>query len=330
MNLIPQDLPSALSSMSSMIGHDKDLKNLQNTEAAQQELSIQKSTDFTLYTAEGDKVTLSSFASLEASLSTYTSKGTMAGEGSQSDVEEFSMSMEFELQLSVEGDLNEQEIKDIRRAFTQMRKMVRNLLSGKTEKAMGRASKLMDFKSISGFEAVYQYSRTYSAGEALAEETMPMPGETSEQAATPPASPAITTALPTQPTVAPTPLSPPDPEPSGAVEEKAATSPPAESTEMPGTGPSLQIEIDHLVKKMASLVVESDVETGKLVEFTSQFLDHLSAKYSYENGESSFEFSLVRQIQLSFMQKFEAMPDAGEASTETEGSEEKAPQALTA
>ncbi|MFQ5596472.1 MAG: hypothetical protein ACE5GK_00325 [Nitrospiria bacterium] len=336
MKLIPHDLPGALSSMSSLTRHDKDLKTLEDMEASRLQINIEKRSDFTLFTKDGDKVTLSSLASLEAGTTTYTSEGTLTGEAAQTEVDAFQVNKAFELELSVEGDLNKQEIKDIRRAFTQMRKMVKNYITGREDKAMHRASKIMNFKSISGFEAVYQYVRTASAYEGSLEDGMPLPLGPGNPAPAPAVmEPVKEEPAPPQETLASQPLPVSDPSSAGpaavqtvapSVDDPAPVSPlpTNESTgedipSAPGltnvspAKPFIQVEIHQLVEKMTQVVVESNADTGKLAKYTSQYLNSLSASYSRTEDGYAFELKLVKQIQAEFKLSIQEAIGAGKA-----------------
>jgi len=153
-----------------------DLGNLNKTQFSQATLQVQKSTDFTLFTEEGDKVTLSSFSILEAGFATYNNQGFIDGAVSETSAEVFYLNQEFGIKLSVEGDLNQQELKDIRKALKTIEKLAHDFFSGRTDHAVKRASKLMRLETISGFEAILQYDRSASVQTA------------STQVLTPPAS----------------------------------------------------------------------------------------------------------------------------------------------
>ena len=108
------------------------------------------SNDFTgrlsVTTAEGDTITLS--ADLEFDFRAVNYKSHVEGDGKTVDVEakcaEFSLKQEFG--VTVEGDLNGQEVKDLEKLF---RKVANIFKQYKTAKLAGRFGKL---SSLSGLD----------------------------------------------------------------------------------------------------------------------------------------------------------------------------------
>src|SRR5262245_28398005 len=86
-----------------------------SAQAAKVTVSESQSSDVTLVTAEGDRVTLSSSNSAELSFALYNAQGRVDGEDSVAASAQFSTSRSFS--LTIEGDLNKEELKDIRRAI---------------------------------------------------------------------------------------------------------------------------------------------------------------------------------------------------------------------
>jgi len=360
MNAIQNTLPDLMSSMSSHLlsSNKNNLENLSQTESSKIDLHVQKSTDITLVTAEGDKVTLSSLSTLDAGYSRYTSQGTVEGAEDSSSSETAYLKKEFSFALSIEGDLNEQELHDIRAALKTLGKMTRDFFSGNTEKAVNRASKLVGLESISRLDAVIQYERTlsYQQTQSLAP---PAPAP-EKQAAIPFNDPALAQAIPvatpengsststpvktapsaTPPSApeAPAPPSPPETAATGsspvAVNNTEETNPentvkpeaPAKSAEKP----MIQVDVSQLVEKMAKVVVESPADTGVLSKYTLQFFEHLSTQYSQKGDEGNLEFNLVKRIQSTLMQRIQNISETGESPSTDGSSQEKPAEALAA
>ncbi len=288
MDSISNTLPDVLSSMNA---HDPGLATLKNTEASQVALHLRKSTNLTLYTAEGDKVTLSSFSSLDAGYTTYTSQGMTDGRVRQTEGMAAYFSTEFAYQLSVEGDLSKDELKDIQKAFKTIGKMAGDFFSGNTGKAIERATKLSGFDTISSFEAVLHYERSASMEYARTTEVIAAPAsEPVEQIPQAPATPEETPV--SKPALDPVNVTPPPP-------------PAAEPKASPLSQSILQVNVKRLIEKITSVVVDSNVETGKLAKYTSQFLDYFSANNSLKSSENEHKLNLMRQIQTEFMMRIE-------------------------
>ena len=138
--------------------------------AARVTASTSLSKDITIETAEGDKVTLSyrndtSFqaASYDAF---YQRNSLVNGENgdlvhqrtAQSHTDIFSYSRETRFSLTVEGDLNEQERKDIREALERIDKLMMDTLQGgDLLKGAQDAAKIIALESIAAVEADYRY-----------------------------------------------------------------------------------------------------------------------------------------------------------------------------
>ena len=116
------------------------------------------STDFSgrlsVTTAEGDKITLSADIESDFRAVNYTSHA--AGNGTTTDIEakyaESSLKQEFG--VTVEGDLNDQEVKDLSKLFRKVANIFKKVLSGQDDAALAKASKLSesfgDYSSLSG------------------------------------------------------------------------------------------------------------------------------------------------------------------------------------
>ena len=128
------------------------------------------SKDITIETAEGDKVTLSyrndtSFQA--ASYDAFYQKNSLVnGENGdlmdqrtvQSHADLFAYSQESQISLAVEGDLNEQERKDIREALELIDKlMIDTLQGGDLLRGAQDAVEIIELESIAVVDADYRY-----------------------------------------------------------------------------------------------------------------------------------------------------------------------------
>lgn len=155
--------------------------SLKRTQFANASFSENKSTDLTLFTAEGDKVTFSASSSRAASQSIYTNLGLLDGIATRTEVQSFSLSESFGFEMSVEGDLNAQELKDIQEAFKTIEKLSSDFFSGKTDTVMASAMKIAGLASISSFEAVIQYERSASLQQTTTSTSSVPTAKTTEQ-----------------------------------------------------------------------------------------------------------------------------------------------------
>src|SRR6185295_14276096 len=138
----PQDNTAALNSQ-------KAPSFAAELQAAQLRVSQSQTADITIVTREGDTVTLSSSKSAELSFATYSALG-QAGKASASLS---GMTAELQrstsLSISFAGDLNKEELMDIRRALQTFQKAAHDVLTGHAEKAASRTAKLAKLDQIS-------------------------------------------------------------------------------------------------------------------------------------------------------------------------------------
>ncbi len=146
-------------------------------------MSEQQNKDITIFTKDGDKVTLSSEKQIQALYSNYSDISYQKFSGIS---DKYSMelnnyttavnnSFEYEkngsFSISVEGDLDKQEMRDIKKAIKSIDKIMTNLLSGgDLSKAAKKAMKVVNLDSISGIAADYSYEKTISVEHTVIEE----------------------------------------------------------------------------------------------------------------------------------------------------------------
>jgi hypothetical protein len=118
------------------------------------------SNDFTgrlsVTTAEGDTITLS--ADLESDFRAVNYKSRVEGDGKAVDVQakyaEFSLKQEFG--VTVEGDLNGQEVKDLEKLFRKVANIFKQYLNGHDDEALAKTAKLAErfgrLSSLSGLD----------------------------------------------------------------------------------------------------------------------------------------------------------------------------------
>jgi len=160
-------------------------------QAAKVKVSQSQTADITIVTAEGDTVTLSSSKAAELLFATYNAQGQVGGSAELHRSSTFSM--------SVEGDLNREELKDIRRAIRTIQKAANDVLRGHEEKAASRTARLANLDQIASIDADLEFHREVSVTQVSARsEAVAIP----ESTATPePASTSVT--APSEPSETP-------------------------------------------------------------------------------------------------------------------------------
>jgi hypothetical protein len=142
----------------------QDLRSLQAERAAVAAVSTSKSMDVQLVTDEGDKVTISLDARAAAMYGVFEKSAMEADDQSVQlayEKTELSASLyEREMTFTVEGDLNDEEKKDIRKALKTLDRMMNRLIHGDFKSMLGKAEKLKGLESLASIDAEMSYERT--------------------------------------------------------------------------------------------------------------------------------------------------------------------------
>lgn len=136
---------------------DHDLESSKYLRAQSYRMEESKDTELVLKTKQGDIVTLSSSLDFEEKLSTYSA--IQKNNNSTVSVEASYASLEFKssYEISVEGDLDEEEIKDINKAIRNLDKAMQHLSNGDSNEALKKALSLTGLETVAGFEASLKY-----------------------------------------------------------------------------------------------------------------------------------------------------------------------------
>jgi hypothetical protein len=231
-------------------------------------------------TAEGDTITLS--ADLESDFRAVNYKSHVEGAGNTVDVEaryaEYSLKQEFG--VTVQGDLNEEEVKDLAKLFRKVADIFQKYLNGQDDAALAKAAKLAErfgaLSSLSGLELSMGVERSATAlaaqvasevigRPALPTGEQPQTSATTSQTATPGGAPSTAAAIP-QPsagTTAPTPLSSAAPVANST--DGTHISVPAQETQRPAS----------LVQQVMDALKDAKVASHKVQKYLPDFFEKL-------------------------------------------------------
>jgi len=148
------------------------------------------STDITLVTAEGDKVTLSTDAVLQAAYSRYDARGRLRGYGLERHAETFQLASANDISLQIEGDLNSAERADIEQALDTIEQFAADFFTGKGDEAPNQTFNLGNLNTLRSIDATLELSQSLTVNQQT---------ETRGIAAAPPALESNATALEAQP-----------------------------------------------------------------------------------------------------------------------------------
>jgi hypothetical protein len=119
--------------------------------------------DVNLVTKEGDTVTLSLDSRSAALYASMTQQSAERQEGHAryaSDTTELSMGLyEREMTFTVEGDLNEEELRDVQKVLKTIDRMMNRFVEGRLIPMQAQAARLQGLDTIAGIEANMSYER---------------------------------------------------------------------------------------------------------------------------------------------------------------------------
>jgi len=119
-------------------------------------------------TAEGDRVTLLSQSKLRAAYAGYDSQGKLTGTESSVSTNIYQIVTTNNVAIAVEGNLNEEELADIRNLLQSVEDMFTNFISGDgtMEESLAASLSLDSMKTLSHFDAELKYSQKIEGFEA--------------------------------------------------------------------------------------------------------------------------------------------------------------------
>ena len=125
-------------------------------------IASEQSTDITIMTEEGDKVTLSSDIQIDASLTTYNSKALTNTTYAESRGKLLSFDVNRQIDIAVEGDLNDQEMEEIEKVLKAISEMIDDFLSGNKDQSAESTGSFADLTTISNVEAEFEIKKSLS------------------------------------------------------------------------------------------------------------------------------------------------------------------------
>ena len=160
-------------SLSASPGFQEAYQSYSELQVARLSVSESQSKDITIFTDEGDRVTISSNQQSQVQYLTYEglAKKRVSGEYQGHALTKESLAMfegeHFEseknrsISISVEGDLNEQELKDIKEALKKIDKVMTEFLhGGDMVDAAVKSMEIGKLDTIASLEANYRYEKS--------------------------------------------------------------------------------------------------------------------------------------------------------------------------
>jgi hypothetical protein len=238
-------------------------------------------------TADGDKITLS--ANLESDFRAVNYKSQAEGAGTTTNVEakyaEYSLKQEFG--VTVQGDLNEQEIKDLTKLFRRVANIFEKYVNGQDDAALAKTAKLVERfgrqSSLSNLDLNVDVERSVTAlaarivTEVTGQPTLPASQQsqasvTTSQSVTPGGAPTTAAAIPQPPTGTTAPTPPSTSAPVANAINITHLSAPAQETQQPRS----------LAQQILDALKETNVESRKVQKYLPDFLQKLREDWGKE------------------------------------------------
>lgn len=183
-----------------------EAENQAQVSAQAVQVSQATTADYNIVTKEGDKVTISGSSRYDLAYSTYNASGRLNDQSVSLSGESFSLSASREFNIQVEGDLSEEELRDIRKLIKGSKEVLRDFMRGDVDEAFEDTLKLGKLDTLASFQADLTISRSIAVSQVTAQSPITLPADntvtpeeneaapTQEQALTAPKASAITAA----------------------------------------------------------------------------------------------------------------------------------------
>lgn len=139
---------------------------LQISASSRTTLNARANAAISLITADGDKVTLSASSALLATHTTYDYLGRIEGQSLAAHAEKLQISSSSEFAVTVEGELDPEELADINKLLDAIETTAAAVFSGKPDGLLKSFADVGELDSIASFQAALNYSRNTSAERA--------------------------------------------------------------------------------------------------------------------------------------------------------------------
>ncbi len=142
---------------------DEEIGDYKTTQQTRLNAFRQETQDIKLTTEEGDTVTISSLSQFQASYLSFDYSAQLKDKSLSLEAEKLKMSSKNGFQISVDGDLNEEEKEDIAQVLGQLDEIMEDLVSGDLDEVMKGALGLIDdTDTITGLDAVLRFEQRVS------------------------------------------------------------------------------------------------------------------------------------------------------------------------
>jgi archaellum component FlaC len=130
------------------------------------DVQSQTQTGLSIVTAEGDRVTLSTNASYQGTGVKYNARGVAEGQAISLRSNALEGEISSQKQITIEGDLNEQEIEDIKKLVNQVNGLRQDVITGDVKAILANGQQLGATGSIASVALNIQHSESVTTQQA--------------------------------------------------------------------------------------------------------------------------------------------------------------------
>ena len=133
-----------------------------NTAQSLSQISVQSKTQsgLSIVTAEGDKVTLSTNTAYQGIGVQYNARGVLEGQALTLRANTLESEFISQKQVTIEGDLNEQEVQDINKIIKQVNGLTNNVKSGNLKAAVANGQNISASGTIASIDVKIQHAES--------------------------------------------------------------------------------------------------------------------------------------------------------------------------
>ncbi|MCP5105124.1 MAG: hypothetical protein GY950_17175 [bacterium] len=143
-----------------LMNPDREITDYKSYQQFRFNAARKETQDITITTDEGDKVTISALSGFKADYMAFDYSEQVKGKIASMEGEKFNFVAKHAFQMSVEGDLNEEEREDIEKVLGELDAVMKDLVSGDLESIMERVPGIMeDTESLESLNAVLKFSQ---------------------------------------------------------------------------------------------------------------------------------------------------------------------------
>jgi len=140
-----------------------------NTAQSLSQVSIQTKTQsgLSIVTAEGDKVTLSTNTAFQGTGIQYNARGVLEGQALTLRANTLESESISQRQVTIEGDLNEQEVKDIQKIIKQVSGLRNDVKSGNLKAAVANGQQISASGTIASIDVKIQHAESIRLSQSV-------------------------------------------------------------------------------------------------------------------------------------------------------------------